>query len=58
MKHQRFTHSLSVLTALAALLCAVAPSQAADKKPNILFIMFDEFERVELLVERCHFCDC
>jgi arylsulfatase len=42
MKHKRFTHSLSVLTALAALLCAVAPSQAADKKPNILFIMGDD----------------
>jgi len=42
MKHKRFTHSLSILTALAALLCAVAPSQAADKKPNILFIMGDD----------------
>ena len=42
MKHQRFTHSLSVLTALAALMCAVAPSQAADKKPNIIFIMGDD----------------
>src|SRR5512132_246220 len=42
MKHKRFTHSLSVLTALAALMCAVAPSQAADKKPNILFIMGDD----------------
>jgi arylsulfatase len=42
MKHQRFTHSLSVLTALAALMCAVAPAQAQDKKPNILFIMGDD----------------
>src|SRR4026207_526588 len=42
MKHKRFNHSLSVLTALAALMCAVAPSQAADKKPNILFIMGDD----------------
>jgi len=39
MKHERFTQSLSVLTAL---LCAVAPSQAADKKPNILFIVSDD----------------
>ena len=39
MKHKRFTQSLSVLAALAALMCAVAPSQAADKKPNIVFIM-------------------
>jgi arylsulfatase len=42
MKHKRFTHNLSVLTALAALMCAVAPSHAADKKPNILFIMGDD----------------
>jgi len=42
MKHKRFTQSLSVLAALAALMCAVAPSQAADKKPNILFIMGDD----------------
>jgi len=42
MKHQRFTQSLSVLTAIAALLCAVAPSQAADSKPNIVFIMGDD----------------
>jgi arylsulfatase len=42
MKHKQFTHSLSVLSALAALMCAVAPSQAADKKPNILFIMGDD----------------
>ena len=42
MKHKQFTHSLTVLSALAALMCAVAPSQAADKKPNILFIMGDD----------------
>jgi arylsulfatase len=42
MKHKRFTHNLSVLTALAALLCAVASAQAADKKPNIVFIMGDD----------------
>jgi arylsulfatase A-like enzyme len=42
MKHKLFTHSLSVLTALAALLCAVAPAHAADKKPNIVFIMGDD----------------
>jgi arylsulfatase len=41
MKHKQFTHSLSVLSALA-LMCAVAPSQAADKKPNILVIMGDD----------------
>jgi len=42
MKHKRFTQSLSVLGAVAALMGAVAPSQAADKKPNILFIMGDD----------------
>jgi arylsulfatase A-like enzyme len=31
-----------VVTASAALMCAVVPSQAADKKPNILFIMGDD----------------
>ncbi len=42
MKNKLFSHSLTLLTALAALVCAVAPSQAADKKPNILFIMGDD----------------
>jgi arylsulfatase A-like enzyme len=42
MTHTRITHSLVVLTAIAALMCVVAPSQAQDKKPNILFIMGDD----------------
>src|SRR5205823_5863537 len=42
MKHKRLTHSLAVVTVLAALMCAVAPAQAQDKKPNILFIMGDD----------------
>jgi arylsulfatase A-like enzyme len=42
MKQKRFTHSLAVVTAFAALMCAAAPTQAADKKPNILFIMGDD----------------
>jgi arylsulfatase A-like enzyme len=42
MKHNLFKHGLTVLSASAALLCAVVPSQAADKKPNILFIMGDD----------------
>ncbi len=33
---------LAALAAVAALLCAAAPAQAADKKPNILFIMGDD----------------
>ena len=42
MKHKRLTHRLAVVTVLAALMCAVAPAQAQDKKPNILFIMGDD----------------
>src|SRR5262245_6747310 len=42
MKHERFTHSLAVLTALTALICTIATGQAQDKKPNILFIMGDD----------------
>jgi len=35
-------YGLIALTTSAALMCAVAPGQAADKKPNILFIMGDD----------------
>ncbi|HTE93985.1 MAG TPA: sulfatase-like hydrolase/transferase, partial [Bradyrhizobium sp.] len=52
MKHNLIKHGLTVLTASAALLCAVVPIQAADSptpssgaagnKPNILFIMGDD----------------
>jgi len=42
MKHKRFSHTIFILSALTALMCAVAPSQAQDKKPNILFIMGDD----------------
>jgi arylsulfatase A-like enzyme len=35
-------NGLSLLTASAALMCAVATIQAADKKPNILVIMGDD----------------
>jgi hypothetical protein len=40
MKRKLITNSLSLLTASAALACAVA--QAADKKPNILIIWGDD----------------
>jgi arylsulfatase A-like enzyme len=33
----------SLLTGAAALLCAVSPAQAADKKPNIVLIVSDDF---------------
>ena len=42
MKMKLVKHGLTVLTASAALMCAVAPAQAADKKPNILVIMGDD----------------
>ena len=45
MKHKKLTSPSSVLTVLvaaAAMICAVVPSHAADKKPNIIFIMGDD----------------
>jgi arylsulfatase len=43
MKATRLQHyGLSLLTAGAALLSAIAPAQAADKKPNILVIWGDD----------------
>ena len=35
-------YGLSLLATGTALFCAIAPAQAADKKPNILFIMGDD----------------
>jgi hypothetical protein len=35
-------YGLSLLTAGAALVCAIAPTQAAEKKPNILVIFGDD----------------
>ena len=42
MKRNISYNSLSLLVAAAALVSAVAPAQAQDKKPNILFIMGDD----------------
>jgi arylsulfatase len=42
MKHKIISQSLATVTGLAMLMCTVAPSQAQDKKPNILFIMGDD----------------
>jgi arylsulfatase A-like enzyme len=36
------THALTVVTVVATMMGAAATSQAADKKPNILFIMGDD----------------
>ena len=42
MKTKKMQHyGLSLMTAGAALFGAIAPAQAADKKPNILFILTD-----------------
>ena len=38
-------YGLAVLTVSAALMCAVVPVQAADKKPNILVIWGDDIGR-------------
>src|SRR5499427_9468453 len=42
MKHKPISRSLAIVFAFAALMCGVATSRAADKKPNILFIMGDD----------------
>ncbi len=42
MKRHLIHNGLSVLVATAALFSVVAPAQAQDKKPNILFIMGDD----------------
>ena len=42
MKRNVSYNGLSVLVAAAAFVSAVAPAQAQDKKPNILFIMGDD----------------
>ena len=42
MKTKLVKHGLTALTVAAATMVAVAPAQAADKKPNILFIMGDD----------------
>src|SRR5712692_7239642 len=42
MKQKLLKHGLSLLTAGTALFSAIAPAQAADKKPNILVIWGDD----------------
>src|SRR5438094_7178751 len=42
MKRNLSYNGLSLLMATAALLSVVAPAQAQDKKPNIVFIMGDD----------------
>ena len=42
LRNKLFSHSLAVLIASAALICAVVPAEAADKKPNIVIIWGDD----------------
>ena len=42
MKRNLIHNGLSLLIATAALFSAIAPAQAADKKPNILMLMQDD----------------
>ena len=42
MKNKLFNDCLTLIAVLGALMCAVAPAGAADKKPNILVIMTDD----------------
>src|SRR5262252_10719584 len=51
MKRNLIHNGLSLLIATAAFFGAVAPAQAADKKPNILFIMGDD---IGIMQPRCY----
>jgi arylsulfatase A-like enzyme len=51
MKRNLIHSGLSLLIAAAALFSAVAPAQAQDKKPNILFIMGDD---IGIMQPRCY----
>jgi hypothetical protein len=51
MKRNLSYNGLSLLVAIGALLSAVAPAQAQDKKPNILFIMGDD---IGIMQPRCY----
>ena len=42
MKRNLIHNGLSLLIATAALFSAVAPAQAADKKPNVVILMTDD----------------
>ena len=42
MKHKLISPSCAILAVLATLTCVATPSQAQDKKPNIMFIMGDD----------------
>ena len=42
IRNKRLRYGLAVIAVAAALMCAVLPAQAADKKPNILVIWGDD----------------
>src|ERR1019366_7630229 len=47
-KNRLLHYGLSLLTAGAALFSAIAPAQAADKKPNIVIIWGDEIGQSDI----------
>jgi arylsulfatase len=47
-KSRIFRYGLSLLTAGAALFCAIAPAQAADKPPNIVIIWGDDIGQSDI----------
>src|SRR5262245_66461839 len=46
--NRTFTSTVWLLLAAAAMLCAVAPAKAQEKKPNIVFILMDNLGYGEL----------
>jgi len=48
MKNRKFSTTAWSLLAAAAILCAVAPAKAQEKKPNIVFMLVDNLGYGEL----------
>src|SRR5262252_5290145 len=48
MKNRKFSTTAWLLLAAAAILCAVAPAQAQEKNPNIVFMLMDNLGYGEL----------
>src|SRR5262249_58135429 len=48
MKNRKFSTTAWLLLAAAAILCAVAPAQAREKNPNIVFMLMDNLGYGEL----------
>jgi hypothetical protein len=48
--NRKFSTAVRPLLAAAAILCAVAPAKAAEKEPNIVFMLMDNLGYGELAV--------